>query len=520
MKYAILFVMLISILVSAIKIMPARAESQTITVPDDYARIQDAIDAANSGDMILVKSGTYHEQLIINKTVRLVGESPETTAIIGDNENAVIVQADGVEVANFTVSAIAYHWYDRFDAIHVFSANNCSFVRNRVVSSFCGIVLQEADNTIVCDNLLDSNNEGVTLANSSYNAIQENMFINNSKAIRLMDSSSNNTIHDNDIVDTIRDSVIIQSSSNGNAFFKNNMSCVASTFPFNTTGIAVLLSSYNRVYENLVTNVTYACVVCMASYNLIYKNTIAGNVIGVESSCSSYNEIYSNNVVENEVGFLVYPVSMHNLIHHNNFINNTNQTQLDWNHPNYWDNNYPSGGNYWSDYDGADEYSGPSQNETGSDGIGDTPYVLTGTNVDNYPLVSPANLFEAFTPQPMPERIEIVSNSTISGFEVNMTDGRIRFEVSGENGTGYCRITIPNTIVYGVWGGNHTVLVDGVAPLRVENWTDHTNTYIYFTYHHSQHEVIIIPESPLIAILPLLISTMILVLSFKRKQRR
>jgi nitrous oxidase accessory protein NosD len=56
---------------------------------------------------------------------------------------------------------------------------------------------------------------------------------------------------------------------------------------------------------------------------------------------------------------------------------------------NTWDNGYPSGGNYWSDYSGVDEYSGPYQNETGSDGIGDTPYIIDEKNCDRYPLITP-----------------------------------------------------------------------------------------------------------------------------------
>jgi hypothetical protein len=55
---------------------------------------------------------------------------------------------------------------------------------------------------------------------------------------------------------------------------------------------------------------------------------------------------------------------------------------------NFWDVDYPSGGNYWSDYGGVDVYSGPYQNETGSDGIGDTPYILDENNIDHYPLMN------------------------------------------------------------------------------------------------------------------------------------
>ncbi len=54
---------------------------------------------------------------------------------------------------------------------------------------------------------------------------------------------------------------------------------------------------------------------------------------------------------------------------------------------NIWDDGYPSGGNYWSDYNGTDLFSGPHQNETGSDGIGDTPYLIRFDSQDNYPLM-------------------------------------------------------------------------------------------------------------------------------------
>ncbi len=56
---------------------------------------------------------------------------------------------------------------------------------------------------------------------------------------------------------------------------------------------------------------------------------------------------------------------------------------------NAWDIGYPSGGNYWSDYNGSDLLSGPYQNETGGDGIGDTPYVIDVNNMDKYPLMEP-----------------------------------------------------------------------------------------------------------------------------------
>lgn len=55
---------------------------------------------------------------------------------------------------------------------------------------------------------------------------------------------------------------------------------------------------------------------------------------------------------------------------------------------NIWDDGYPSGGNFWSDYTGTDNFSGPGQDIPGSDGIGDTPYAFVGAQ-DNYPLMRP-----------------------------------------------------------------------------------------------------------------------------------
>jgi parallel beta-helix repeat protein len=54
-----------------------------------------------------------------------------------------------------------------------------------------------------------------------------------------------------------------------------------------------------------------------------------------------------------------------------------------------WDNGYPSGGNYYSNYTGVDQKSGAGQNLPGSDGIGDTPYDLNVNNTDQYPLMGP-----------------------------------------------------------------------------------------------------------------------------------
>jgi parallel beta-helix repeat protein len=490
-----------------------KAPYGTIVVPDDYATIQAAINAADPGETIFVRSGTYFEQLVIDKAVRLVGEHPETTTIRSGDNVVISVKSDGVEVANFTVKTDVGSV-----AVYASSASNCSIINNKIFSSYTGVRFEHANNSVFRNNFLEKNRKGIDLENWSYGIIQDNIFINNTQAIWMV-SSSYNTICSNTIVDPVRAGIMLEDSSNYNVVYGNNISRFLGDPQISNEGVTILQSSYNRIYKNLVTKITWACNVEIGSYNMIYKNRVVTNGKGLTMGLSSYNEFYSNHVEGNEIGLYLSGPCMHNLVHHNNFINNEQQCFHSHDYPDYLDDGYPSGGNYWSDYNGTDEFSGQFQNETGSDGIGDMPYKITEVNVDHYPLMSPAKIFEATTPEPMPSEIELISNSTISNFEADMNTGAIRFTVSGDTGIGYCRITIPNTIVYGMWGGNYSVLVDGVDPLRVENWTDNTNTYVYFTYHHSTHEVTIVPESPLMAILPLMASTIAAIL-YRRKQRR
>jgi hypothetical protein len=73
-----------------------------------------------------------------------------------------------------------------------------------------------------------------------------------------------------------------------------------------------------------------------------------------------------------------------------------------------WDDGYPSGGNYWSDYTGVDLYSGVNQDEPGSDRIGDTPYVFD-YHQDNYPLMEPWRENVSATVEIYPETLSLHS---------------------------------------------------------------------------------------------------------------
>jgi len=157
----------------------------------------------------------------------------------------------------------------------------------------------------------------------------------------------------------------------------------------NHQGIELSHSSYNTVKRNKLTGHSLAILLGYSYSNLLEANIIAGNGMGFWLQNSNDDSIVQNNVSDNSLGIWLFPNSDHNNIFHNNFLENSNHVTVSSDSMNTWDDSYPSGGNYWSNYSGVDLFSGSCQNETGSDGIGDTQYVIDENNRDNYPLMKP-----------------------------------------------------------------------------------------------------------------------------------
>jgi len=226
---------------------------------------------------------------------------------------------------------------------------------------------------------------GIWLEDSSSNNIIGNTITNHEGyGIYSIQGSSNNGIFGNSI--TNNDDGVYFHSSNHNNIVGNNIT------GNNDDGIRIdVFSNYNIVAGNIITNNGLHGLDLNGDLNSIVGNNIIGNKYdGIRLDVSSeYNRISGNNITNNYDGIYLEKAS-NNSIYHNNFINNTEQVYLaHLNDINIWDDSYPSGGNYWSDYTGVDNCGGPYQNETGSDGIGDTPYFIDENNRDNYPLMNP-----------------------------------------------------------------------------------------------------------------------------------
>lgn len=196
--------------------------------------------------------------------------------------------------------------------------------------------------------------------------------------------------------------------------------------------------------------------------NIVKENNLINNYLGIYFMESINNLIVRNNVINCSNPFLlsggpaiVFWGASNNTIYHNNFINNPIQAyDGSFNSPfsvNAWDNGYPSGGNYWSDY--HTKY--PNATEISDSGIGNTPYVIDSQNKDQYPLMEP---FTTTAPK--------ISISTPVNHVFNESSVPLHFTVDKQvNWIGYSldgkdNVTITgNTTIAGLSNGFHTLII-------------------------------------------------------------
>ncbi|MFX1484608.1 MAG: NosD domain-containing protein [Promethearchaeota archaeon] len=157
-------------------------------------------------------------------------------------------------------------------------------------------------------------------------------------------------------------------------------------------GIYLSSASYCRVYRCNISSPGWRGIELYGTYHCdIRENCVVdSSFIGIDLSYCDKCTVVGNTIAYSSfIGLTcVEMIEVYNRIYYNNFLENNEQVSpggFEY----VWDNGYPEGGNYWSDYNGIDLYSGPFQNETGSDGIGDTPYSIGSYQKDRYPRMTP-----------------------------------------------------------------------------------------------------------------------------------
>jgi len=422
------------------------------SIDHPYQYIQDGIDHAIGGDIVSVFSGQYIENIVVPKSLEIIGEGMYNSVITGNDFGTVVkIIAEGVTISGFTIT-------------------HCGSNPNNA-----GILIHTPYNTIVNNKIQDNNYYGIYILNGCNNTIYHNNFFGNTyQAFDAIASSTwdggyptgGNYWDDYNSVDENEDGIGDIPYPTGNSstdryplihpygtICNNNTDEVFLTIQAaindDTTQDGDLIIVRPEIYwehlwihksvylygihnnyciidgrysEDVVTicadevhlegfmiqhsgaEEQNAGIVVNGNNCTIVKNTIYDNFQGIILKQSTENiqiidnkisdngwngislnpgckniKIFENTIDDNFYAGIGITDSSNNYIYHNNFKSNRHQAYDDA--ANIWDDGYPSGGNYWSDYIGSDD---------DGDGIGDSPYeILDGINTDQYPLMAP-----------------------------------------------------------------------------------------------------------------------------------
>ncbi|MDH5448228.1 MAG: PKD domain-containing protein [Candidatus Bathyarchaeota archaeon] len=198
------------------------SSNSTIWVPDNYTMIQEAINAASFGDTVYVRAATYYEDVVVNQTILLIGEDPETTILDGKVESPRIlgVVASDVVISNFTIQ------------------------NTRVDLPAYGVSIKDSQNVTLNNVIVKNCYTGIWLYNASHCEMLNNIIVNNTfNGIDLPSGSSNNSIVSNSIILNTKGLLIQAPTCQNNTFYHNN-------FVNNTIQIEVLWAGPNTSWDN------------------------------------------------------------------------------------------------------------------------------------------------------------------------------------------------------------------------------------------------------------------------------
>lgn len=343
-------------------ILPAYSSVLEVCATCEYSSIKSAIDAAQKGDLIIIREGVYREgRIVVSKSLHIRGIGYPTLDGGGESE-ILTITADNVIVEGLRINHVGH-----------------SYTEDRA-----GIRVQRASGVELCDNRLDDNFFGIYLEHASDIRVHRNTILG--KAVT--ESSSGNAIHSwyckrITITDNIarghRDGIYLEftesSKVSGNIskdnlryglhfMFSNDNSYDRNIFMKNGAGVAVMFSRRIQMHAN-----RFEQNWGKASYGLLLKEIndadISGNIfkentIGILVEGSNRIEYHDNLIARNGWAIKIAGGCLDNKIYNNNFMSNTFDLSV---HSAAREELLSH--NYWSQYSGYD---------LDRDGIGDVPY--------------------------------------------------------------------------------------------------------------------------------------------------
>jgi hypothetical protein len=232
--------------------------------PGNYTKIQDAINDANNWDIVFVydDSSPYYENIIVDKSITLIGEDKDSTIIdAGGSGGVIYVSEDDVTISGFTIQNSGWDgiFVSQVDyppwTIEIYNVTIYDNIIKNVSRGIFGITLINGN---IYDNNIDNIDTGILLGFSSNNNVYGN-FIAHAKyrgiEIQGMRSghiildmiryppSENNIIHSN-TVEYNRWGIDVGSACVGTKVYENNI------INNHETGLEVYTSTKTEIKRN------------------------------------------------------------------------------------------------------------------------------------------------------------------------------------------------------------------------------------------------------------------------------
>lgn len=260
----------------------SRNIAETAMVPDDYATIQEAVDAVSDGGNVIVKAGTYDENVLVYKPNLHIKAIGDVTVNGGFSLNA---DADNVKIHQFNIVTTGTG----------IGANGVTGgeLKQNTISGTGGLAIfyRNSSDVSVKQNNISGKSWGIVFAASTADGY----------------SCNNNTFQNNTVTEiTYATGIGLQGNCDDNTFLGNTISNNTSTanagiFFFNFVALGYLCDN-NVVKNNTITdnNVSGIWLPAGSDNTIGPNNTSNGNSYGIYlSAATNGTHVFNNTALEN-----------------------------------------------------------------------------------------------------------------------------------------------------------------------------------------------------------------------------
>lgn len=327
--------------------------------------IQEAIDAADPGDVLIVESGIYIESINITKSLTMMGRNTGLGPPVidaGGKNSSVTLSADGISIEGFKIINSS----ERHGNAGLKLISNKNLIKDNIVTQNKGTgisLLGSRGNKIANNTVIENGLHGISLdKGSSRNEISYNIISrNNASGMGLWNDSDENLLEYN-LVFLNQMGISLWSNCDQNQLLRNNASmnnfsgiqiygCMESIVAGNIagsnnySGITAVSSSKGRIKDNNVSHNKYGINVAgsyddeisgnLAGWNLqqgvkisdsrnmrLDENQFDGNREALLVTGSEFVAAYSNNASFNDVGIALQDCQFCSLMNNVAFKNN------------------------------------------------------------------------------------------------------------------------------------------------------------------------------------------------------